>query len=55
MTTEQKHEIEILECKTDQQLLACKNMKEYGDSFDYERYRCDVCGKRMKLHYEEMR
>jgi hypothetical protein len=33
----------------------CPNMKEYGNSFEYEHYKCEVCGRRYKLDYEEMK
>lgn len=55
MTTEQKHTITIPKCETEQQSWSCKNMKESGNDFDYERYKCEVCGRSMKLDYEEMR
>lgn len=55
MTTEQLHTISIPKCETEQQSWSCKNMKEYGNDFDYERYKCEVCGRSMKLDYEEMR
>lgn len=42
-------------CETEEESLTCKNMKEYGDSMDCERYKCTVCGRRTKLDYDEMR
>jgi len=42
-------------CRTERESWDCKNMKEYGDDMDCERYRCDVCGRTMKLYYDEMR
>lgn len=35
----------------------CPNMQEKEGDLDmeYERYECKVCGKTMKLDYEEMR
>lgn len=33
----------------------CPNMKEYGTDMDCERYKCDVCGRRYKLDYDDMR
>lgn len=42
-------------CHTEKESLACKNMKEYGQDMEYERYKCDVCGRKMKLDYDEMR
>lgn len=44
-------------CTTERESWTCKNMKEVpGDtSMDYEHYECKVCGRRMKLDYEEMK
>ena len=42
-------------CETEEESLTCKNMKEYGKDMDCERYKCTVCGRRMKLDYDEMR
>ena len=42
-------------CRTERESWYCKNMKEYGDDMDCERYRCDVCGRTMKLYYDEMK
>lgn len=45
------------QCKTERESWDCKNMKPVpGDlSMDYEHYECKVCGRRMKLDYEEMK
>lgn len=42
-------------CETEEELVTCKNMKEYGDSMDCEKYKCDICGRKMKLYYDEMK
>lgn len=44
-------------CATDRDSWRCPNMKYVeGDlSMDCERYRCSVCGRDVKLDYEEMR
>lgn len=46
---------EVVVCQTEKESLSCKNMKEYGNDMDCERYKCDVCGRKMKLSYDEMR
>lgn len=44
-------------CQSARESWTCPNMKEReGDtSMDYEHYACKVCGRTMKLDYEEMR
>lgn len=44
-------------CATERESWTCKNMKSVdGDTdMEYEHYECKVCGRRMKLDYEEMR
>lgn len=43
-------------CQTDQESWRCPNMREIdGDlSMRYERYRCEKCGRRVSLDYDEM-
>jgi hypothetical protein len=33
----------------------CPNMKEYGTSMEREQYKCEVCGRRYSLDYEDMK
>lgn len=42
------------DCTDDNEHL-CPNMQEYGLSMDVERYKCDVCGRRYALDYDEMK
>jgi transposase-like protein len=35
--------------------LSCPNLKEVGGGMEGERYRCDVCGERFFLDYEDMK
>lgn len=42
-------------CQSEEESRTCKNMKEYGNGMDCERYSCTVCGRRMKLDYDEMK
>lgn len=42
-------------CQTEKESLTCKNMKEYGQDMDCERYKCGVCGRKLKLDYDEMK
>lgn len=44
-------------CATERQSWTCPNMKGVeGDvSMEYEHYECKVCGRTMKLDYEEMK
>ena len=44
-------------CETEQESWRCKNMKPInGDvSMTHEYYKCEVCGRRMTLDYDEMR
>lgn len=44
-------------CTTRFPISECPNMKPVeGDlSMEYEQYECDVCGRREKLDYEEMK
>lgn len=42
------------ECTVDQNN-RCPNLREVGGGFEGERYRCDVCGERFFLDYEEMK
>ena len=46
-----------LTCKTKQDSWRCPNMKEVEGDLDmnYEHYECKICGKTMKLDYDEMR
>ena len=55
VTDEKSVTVREVVCKTDRESWTCKNMKEYGDDMDCERYRCDVCGRTMKLYYDEMK
>lgn len=32
----------------------CPNLKEVGGGFDTDRYRCETCGERFTLYYEDM-
>lgn len=44
-------------CATDRESWACLNMKPIEDDSDmqYEHYECKVCGRTMKLDYEEIK
>lgn len=33
----------------------CPNLVEYGNSMETENYKCEVCGIRFRLDYDEMR
>lgn len=56
-TTEEIAGTENVMCTTDRQSWSCKNMQEVvGDlSMTHEHYKCELCGRRMKLDYDEMR
>ena len=44
-------------CTEERQTWQCPNMKpvEGDTSMEYEHYACSLCGKKIKLDYEEMR
>jgi hypothetical protein len=44
-------------CSTARESWDCPNMKPVeGDAdMQYEHYKCDVCGRTMRLDYEEMK
>lgn len=46
-----------VKCANERESWTCPNMLgvEGDTDMDYERYECKVCGRRMKLDYEEMR
>lgn len=39
---------------TDRNMDRCPNMKEWGNSFVTENYKCDVCGRYYRLYYDDM-
>lgn len=44
-----------LGCKYSEYKIDCPNMKEVEtSSFDYELYKCDICGETLKFYYEDM-
>ena len=51
------HDRNSILCETDRESWACKNMQQDDNdhSMDYEKYSCALCGKTMKLYYDEMR
>ena len=54
MTNQQK-ERQI--CTTEKETWSCSNMRSKQNDTDlcYEHYKCVVCGRTMKLDYEEMK
>lgn len=55
--TEMERLVEGRKCATERETWTCPNMRGVdGDlSMDYEYYECKVCGRTMKLDYEEMK
>lgn len=44
------------ECKAlGDNIFRCKNFEEIGNSWEYERYVCKVCGAVYYLYYDEMK
>jgi hypothetical protein len=44
-------------CKTEREAWSCPNLKDRENDTDmnYEHYDCKVCGRHVKLDYDEMR
>lgn len=55
--TENKEIDQPQRCQTERESWSCKNMKERENDLDmqYEHYECKICGRTMKLDYDEMR
>jgi hypothetical protein len=50
-------DIEPVHCKTERDSWTCPNMKEVENdtSLTHEHYKCDLCGRRVSLDYDEIR
>lgn len=57
MFSDDREHVRSSACESEKESWSCKNMKpnENDHSMDYEKYSCAICGKTMKLYYDEMR